>query len=56
MDIIILNEDHTLGNIIQSHFNYYDEPPLVQFTMEPSALWCNDYINEINMNNFSDEE
>ena len=25
IDIIILNEDHTLGNIIQSHFNYYDE-------------------------------
>ena len=24
IDIIILNEDHTLGNIIQSHFNYYD--------------------------------
>ena len=25
IDIIILNEDHTLGNLIQSHFNYYDE-------------------------------
>ena len=37
-------------------FNNYDEPPMVQFTMEPSALWGNDYINEINMNNFSDEE
>jgi hypothetical protein len=37
-------------------FNNYDEPPMVTFTMEPSALWGNDYINEINMNNFSDEE
>ena len=25
IDIIILDEDHTLGNLIQSHFNYYDE-------------------------------
>jgi len=25
IDIEILNENHTLGNLIQSHFNYYDE-------------------------------
>ena len=25
IDIEILNEDHTLGNLIQSHFNYFDE-------------------------------
>ena len=25
VDISIKNEDHTLGNIIQSHFNYYDD-------------------------------
>ena len=47
------------SNVIRTvyfDFNNYDEPPMVTFTMEPSALWGNDYINEINTNNFSDEE